>query len=67
MRMNEIVEDQEDRTRGFVPPEPRGLGLRWIVLVVAVVLAAVFVVTKLVPRGGGPQAAPAAQAAKQAR
>jgi hypothetical protein len=62
--MNEIVEDQEDRTRGFVPPEPRGLGVRWIVLVVAVVLAAVFVVTKLLPAAHGPQAAPAAHQAK---
>jgi hypothetical protein len=62
--MNDIVEDQEDRTRGFVPPEPRGLGVRWIVLVVAVVLVAVFVVTKLVPSAGGTQAAPAAQGAK---
>lgn len=59
--MNEIVEDQEDRTRGFVPPEPRGLGVRWIVLVVAVVLVAVFAVTRLVPSADGPQAAPAAQ------
>jgi hypothetical protein len=62
--MDEIVEDQEDRTRGFVPPQPRGLGVRWIVLVVAVVLVALFVVTKLVPRGNGPQAAPAAHAGK---
>jgi hypothetical protein len=63
--MNDIVEDQEDRTRGFVPPEPRGLGVRWIVLVVAVVLAAVFVVTRLVPSAEGTRAAPAAQGAKQ--
>ena len=62
--MKEIVEDQEDRTRGFVPPEPRGLGVRWIVLVVAVVLAVVFGVTKLVPSANSPQAAPAAHAAK---
>jgi len=62
--MKEIVEDQEDRTRGFVPPEPRGLGVRWIVLVVAVVLVAVFVVTKLVPSANGPQAAPAAHGGK---
>ena len=62
--MNEIVEDQEDRTRGFVPPEPRGLGMRWIVLVVAVVLAVVFGVTRLVPSAHSPQAAPAAHGAK---
>lgn len=63
--MKEIVEDEEDRTRGFVPPEPRGLGVRWIVLVVAVVLAAVLVVTKLLPSAKGPQAAaPAAHGTK---
>ena len=62
--MKDIVEDQEDRTRGFVPPEPRGLGMRWIVLVVAVVLAALFVVTKLMAPAHGPQAAPAAHGTK---
>ena len=62
--MDDIVEDQEDRTRGFVPPQPRGLGVRWIVLVVAVVLAVVFVVTRMVPAAKGPQPAPAAHATK---
>ena len=60
--MKDIVEDQEDRTRGFVPPEPRGLGVRWIVLVVAAVFAAVFVVTRILPsaHGARPAGAPPA-------
>lgn len=55
--MDDIVEDQEDRTRGFVPPEPRGLGMRWIALAVVAVLAAVFAVTQLIPpaKAGGPE------------
>lgn len=44
--MKDIVEDQEDRTRGFVPPEPRGLGMRWVALAV---LAAAFVLAKVLP------------------
>jgi len=47
--MKDIVEDQEDRTRGFVPPEPRGLGMRWVALGVVAVLAAVFVLAKVLP------------------
>lgn len=47
--MKDIVEDQEDRTRGFVPPEPRGLGMRWVALAVVAVLAAVFVIAKVLP------------------
>ena len=62
--MKDIVEDQEDRTRGFRPPEPRGLGVRWIVGVVAVVLVAVLAVAKLVPSAPGTKAAPAAHGAK---
>lgn len=60
--MNDVVEDQEDRTRGFRPPEPRGLGLRWILLAVAAVLVAVFVVTKVIPSAHGDKPAPAAAA-----
>lgn len=64
--MNDILEDQEDRTRGFVPPEPRGLGLRWIAGVVVVVLVAAVVVTKLLPpaKGSVQGATPAGAVAK---
>jgi hypothetical protein len=51
--MKDFVEDQEDRTRGFVPPEPRGLGVRWIVLGVVAVLALVFVLAKVLPSAAG--------------
>jgi hypothetical protein len=64
--MQDIVEDQEDRTRGFVPPEPRGLGVRWIALAVLAVFAAVILVAKVLPpaHGGKPAALPAAQVTK---
>ncbi|GAB3764266.1 hypothetical protein GCM10028796_18900 [Ramlibacter monticola] len=47
--MKDAGEDQEDRTRGFVPPEPRGLGARWIALALAAVIGVVFVLAKVVP------------------
>lgn len=50
--MQELGEDQEDRTRGFVPPEPRGIGVRWIAVAAVVVLGAVFVVSKILPASG---------------
>jgi hypothetical protein len=64
--MQDIVEDQEDRTRGFVPPEPRGLGVRWIVGAVVAVFAAVIVVSKVLPpaHGGKPAGVPAARVTK---
>ncbi|HET8746341.1 MAG TPA: hypothetical protein VFM98_12100 [Ramlibacter sp.] len=65
--MNDFVEDQEDRTRGFVPPEPRGLGMRWIALAVAAVFAAVIVVTKVVPPAHDGQPAAKAAAAEAAK
>lgn len=57
--MQEVGEDQEDRTRGFVPPEPRGIGLRWIALVALVVLGLALVVTRILPASEGQKPVPA--------
>jgi len=64
--MQDIVEDQEDRTIGFRPPEPRGFHMRWIALAVAAVVVGVVVLAKVLPPAGGshPADAPAAHVAK---
>jgi hypothetical protein len=61
--MHDATEDQEDRTRGFVPPEPRGLGMRAIALAVVAALGVVFVLAKVLPArdAGPPPVAPAVQ------
>lgn len=57
--MREVGEDQEDRTRGFVPPEPRGLGLRWIAIAAVVVLGVALAVYRLLPSAESSKPVPA--------